>query len=158
MRIDREQSLAVIHVALDEGVTFFDTADVYSGGTSEERLAEALGPRRDEVVLATKFGWYEGAAATTARAAFEGSLRRLRTDHVDVLYCHRPDPTVPLEETLGFMGELVAAGQVRGIRVLQRDRGRRGGVGVDRRPPRGCAGRRASRTSTTWCSASPSRT
>lgn len=115
MRIDHDRSLEVIHAALDEGVTFFDTADVYSGGTSEEWLAEAIGSRRDEVVIATKFGWYEGAAPSAARVAFEGSLQRLRTDHVDVLYCHRPDPTVPLEETLGFMGELVAAGKVREI-------------------------------------------
>ena len=115
MRIDRDRSRAVIHAALDEGVTFFDTADVYSGGTSEEWLAEAIGSRRSEVVIATKFGWYDGAARSTAQVAFEGSLRRLRTDHVDVLYCHRPDPTVPLEETLGFMGGLVAAGKVREI-------------------------------------------
>jgi aryl-alcohol dehydrogenase-like predicted oxidoreductase len=92
MRIDHEQSLAVIRAAFDEGVTFFDTADVYSAGTSEEWLAEALAPVRDEVVIATKFGWYEGAAATSATAAVEGSLRRLRTDCVDLLYCHRPDP------------------------------------------------------------------
>jgi aryl-alcohol dehydrogenase-like predicted oxidoreductase len=115
MRIDHDQSLAVMRAALDEGVTFFDTADVYSSGTSEEWLAEAIGSRRGEVVIATKFGWYEGAAPNTARVAFEGSLRRLRTDYVDVLYCHRPDPTVPPAETVGFMGELVAAGKVREI-------------------------------------------
>ena len=115
MRIDHEQSLAVMRAALDAGVTFFDTADVYSGGKSEEWIAEALGSHRDEVVIATKFGWYEGAAAAPARSAFEGSLRRLRTDYVDLLYCHRPDPNIPLAETLGFMGELVAAGKVREI-------------------------------------------
>jgi aryl-alcohol dehydrogenase-like predicted oxidoreductase len=115
MRIDHEQSLAVIRAAFDEGVTFFDTADVYSAGTSEEWLAEALASVRDEVVIATKFGWYEGAAAMSATAAVEGSLRRLRTDCVDLLYCHRPDPNVPLAETLGAMDELVTAGKVREV-------------------------------------------
>jgi aryl-alcohol dehydrogenase-like predicted oxidoreductase len=115
MRIDHDQSVAVIRAAFDEGVTFYDTADVYSAGKSEEWLADALSSVRDEVVIATKFGWYEGAAATTAATAVEGSLRRLRTDHVDLLYCHRPDPNVPLAETLGAMDDLVTAGKVREV-------------------------------------------
>ena len=115
MRIDHDQSLAVIRAAFDEGVTFFDTADVYSAGTSEEWLAEALESVRDEVVIATKFGWYEGAAAASASATIEGSLRRLRTDCIDLLYCHRPDPNVPLAETLGALDELVTAGKVREV-------------------------------------------
>jgi aryl-alcohol dehydrogenase-like predicted oxidoreductase len=105
----------VIRAAFDEGVTFFDTADVYSAGTSEEWLAEALAPVREDIVIATKFGWYEGAAAVTATVAVEGSLRRLRTDCIDLLYCHRPDPNVPLAETLGAMDELVRAGKVREV-------------------------------------------
>jgi aryl-alcohol dehydrogenase-like predicted oxidoreductase len=115
MRIDHDQSIAVIRAAFDEGVTFFDTADVYSAGTSEEWLAEALSSVRDQVVIATKFGWYEGAAPASAKKAVEGSLRRLRTDCIDVLYCHRPDPDVPLAETLGAMDEFVTAGKVREV-------------------------------------------
>jgi aryl-alcohol dehydrogenase-like predicted oxidoreductase len=115
MRIDHDQSLAVIRAAFDEGVTFFDTADVYSAGTSELWLAEGLASVRDEVVIATKFGWFEGAAAALILTAVEGSLRRLRTDCIDLLYCHRPDPNVPLAETLGVMDELVTAGKVREV-------------------------------------------
>ena len=115
MRIGHAASLEVIRAAYDAGVTFFDTADVYSGGKSEAWLAEALGAARNDVVFGTKFGWYEGAAPASARVAIEGSLRRLDVECVGVLYCHRPDPNVPLAETIGAMGELVAEGKVREI-------------------------------------------
>jgi aryl-alcohol dehydrogenase-like predicted oxidoreductase len=115
MRIGRDESLEVIAAALDAGITLFDTADVYAGGRCEEILGEALAEVRDEVVIATKFGWTAAPDRASVSAAVEGSLRRLRTDHVDVLYCHRPQEGVPLAETLGAMGELVAAGKVREI-------------------------------------------
>jgi len=115
MRIGHAASLEVIRAAYDEGVTFYDTADVYSGGKSEAWLAEALGAARHDVVFATKFGWYEGASPAAARVAVEGSLRRLEVECVGVLYCHRPDPDVPIDETIGVMGELVAEGKVREI-------------------------------------------
>ena len=115
MRTDHDQSMAVIHAALDEGVTMFDTGDAYGGGCAEEWLAEAIGTRRDGVVLATKFGWLRDADRTSVLDAVEGSLRRLGTDHIDLLYCHRPHPETPLAETIGAMGELVAAGKVREI-------------------------------------------
>lgn len=115
MRIGREESLEVIAAALDAGITLFDTADVYAGGRCEEILGEALASVRDQVVIATKFGWTAAPDKASVAAAVEGSLRRLRTDHVDVLYCHRPQAGVPLDETVGAMGELVAAGKVREI-------------------------------------------
>lgn len=115
MRIGHAASIDVIRAAYDEGVTFYDTADVYSGGKSEAWLAEALGAARHDVVFGTKFGWYEGASPASARDAIEGSLRRLQVECVGILYCHRPDPNVPLAETIGAMGELVTEGKVREI-------------------------------------------
>jgi aryl-alcohol dehydrogenase-like predicted oxidoreductase len=120
-RIDVEATRRVVDAALDAGVTFFDTADVY--GESETFLGEVLAGRRDQVVLATKFGlplrgalgddrdargsrWY-------VRRAVERSLRRLRTDHVDLYQMHRPDPLTPVEETLAALTELVREGKVR---------------------------------------------
>jgi hypothetical protein len=98
-------------------VTFFDTAEVYGPFTSEEIVGEALAPVRDRVVMATKIGFAFEGNRTTGRnsrpehihRAVDGSLRRLRTDHIDLLYLHRVDPAVPLEETFGALGELVAA-------------------------------------------------
>ncbi|MEP6759919.1 MAG: aldo/keto reductase [Sporichthyaceae bacterium] len=124
-RIDRSASRAVIDAALDEGVTLFDTADMYGdGGGSEELLGEFLGSRRDQVVLATKFGHQDadmgygaGAGAKGGRAyirrAVVESLRRLRTDHIDLYQLHTPDPVTPIAETLAALHELVIEGKVR---------------------------------------------
>jgi aryl-alcohol dehydrogenase-like predicted oxidoreductase len=118
MRIGRTESEAVVGAALDAGVTLFDTADIYGGTKSEEYLGAALGSRRDEIVLATKFGApYEGhpggAAPAYIRQALEDSLRRLGTDHVDLYQLHVPDKNTPIADTLGTLAELVAEGKVR---------------------------------------------
>jgi aryl-alcohol dehydrogenase-like predicted oxidoreductase len=118
---DEAESLATIHRALELGVTFLDTAEVYGPFANEELLGRALAGRRDRVVLATKFGWrIEGGRSVGldsrpahVREAVEGSLRRLRTDRIDLLYQHRVDPAVPIEETVGAMAELVREGKVR---------------------------------------------
>ncbi|HKY61165.1 MAG TPA: aldo/keto reductase [Gemmatimonadota bacterium] len=119
-RLDAEASAAVVRSALDAGVTLFDTADTYGGGRSEEFLGEALGARRDEVVIATKFGspmegQGRGARPEYVRKAAAASLRRLSTDRIDLYQIHTPDPSVPIEETLGALDELVRAGKVREI-------------------------------------------
>ena len=121
-RTDEHASRAVIDAALDAGITFFDTADVYGNrGGSEEIIGRALAGRRDQVVLATKFGHDlgDGEAARGARPyirkAIEASLRRLRTDRVDLYQYHRPDGVTPLEETLEALHELVQEGTVRAI-------------------------------------------
>lgn len=118
-RIDDEATDRVVRAALDAGITLFDTAEVYGGGgTSEELLGRALGSRRDEVAIATKFGMEipdrvpGGASPERVRDAVEGSLRRLGTDRIDLYQLHRPDPDVPIAETLGALDELVAAGKV----------------------------------------------
>jgi aryl-alcohol dehydrogenase-like predicted oxidoreductase len=121
-RSDEAASRAVIDAALDAGVTFFDTADVYGNrGGSEEIIGRALEGRRDQVVLATKFGHDLGDGETRRgsreyiRTAIEASLRRLRTDRIDLYQYHRPDGVTPLEETLGALHELVEEGKVRAI-------------------------------------------
>ena len=119
-RIDEGASRAVIDAALDAGVTFFDTADVYGNkGGSEEIIGRALAGRRDRVVLGTKFGHGDGEAARGARPyirkAVEASLRRLQTDWIDLYQYHRPDGVTPVEETLGALDELVQEGTVRAI-------------------------------------------
>ena len=121
-RTDEEASRAVIDAALDAGVTFFDTADVYGNrGGSEEIIGRALEGRRDRVVLATKFGHDLGDGETARgarpyiRKAVEASLRRLRTDRIDLYQYHRPDGVTPLEETLEALHELVQEGTVRAI-------------------------------------------
>jgi len=121
-RIDETASRAVIDAALDAGITFFDTADVYgNGGGSEEIIGRALEGRRDRVVLATKFGHDLGTGETARatrgyiRKAVEASLRRLRTDRIDLYQYHRPDGVTPLEETLEALHELVQEGTVRAI-------------------------------------------
>lgn len=124
-RIDLAQTTAVVDAAFEHGVTFFDTADVYGNGQSEELLGAALGGRRDEVVIATKFGMdMEGVngddggrrgTTTYVRTAVEASLRRLGTDHIDLYQLHTPDPSTPIEETLGAMDDLVTEGLVRAI-------------------------------------------
>ncbi|HEX4746444.1 MAG TPA: aldo/keto reductase [Gaiellaceae bacterium] len=118
-RIDLAATRAVVDAALEVGVTFFDTAEVYgNGGDSERFLGEILDGRRDEVVLATKFGWGQESgdgSATNVRRAIEGSLERLRTDHVDLYYLHKPDPSTPIAETLTALDELVREGKVRAV-------------------------------------------
>jgi aryl-alcohol dehydrogenase-like predicted oxidoreductase len=119
---DDAQSEAVIHRALDLGCTFLDTADMYGPFTNEVLVGKAIASRRDEVVLATKFGNQRGEDGTFiginghpdyVRQACDASLARLGVDHIDLYYQHRVDVTVPIEETVGAMAELVAAGKVR---------------------------------------------
>ena len=124
MKLDLEQSREVVHAALDAGITLFDTADSY--GTSEERLGQLLEGRRDDVVVATKFGsdvrnrgldngedWGARGSRRYIRRAVEASLRRLRTDWIDLYQLHRPDPATPIEETLSALTDLVREGKVR---------------------------------------------
>ncbi len=116
-RIDEAATREAVHAALDAGVSFFDTADIYGEGTSEEFLGRALGPRRGEVVLATKFGMKmddsrQGAHPDYIRRAVEDSLRRLGTDRIDLYQLHAPDPATPLEETVAVLDQLVTAGKV----------------------------------------------
>jgi aryl-alcohol dehydrogenase-like predicted oxidoreductase len=127
---DEKESIATIHRAIDLGCTFFDTAEVYGPYINEELLGKALSQlkgAREKVTIATKFGFRIASAQpmhsaplsgldsspANIRRAVEGSLKRLRTDHIDLLYQHRVDPTVPIEEVVGTMGDLVRAGKVR---------------------------------------------
>ena len=124
MKLDEADSRAVVHAALDAGITLFDTADSY--GASEERLGVLLDGRRDDIVLATKFGsdvrprgldngadWGARGSRRYVVRAVEASLRRLRTDWIDLYQLHRPDPLTPIEETLAALDDLVRAGKVR---------------------------------------------
>ncbi len=118
---DDAQSIATLRHALDLGVTFLDTSDFYGAGHNEELIGRAIAGRRDEVVLATKFGFANRLGEPTrirgdaayVRQACEASLRRLGVDHIDLYYLHRVDPQVPIEETVGAMAELVRVGKVR---------------------------------------------
>ncbi|MEV8096477.1 aldo/keto reductase [Kitasatospora sp. NPDC085879] len=119
---DEAQSVRTLHRALELGVTLVDTAEIYGPYTNEELVGRALKGRRDQVVLATKFGlvshagrgpWNLDSSPANIRSAVEGSLKRLGTDHIDLYYQHRVDPNTPIEETAGAVGELVAAGKVR---------------------------------------------
>lgn len=114
-RTDEATSREVIHAALDAGITHFDTANSYADGRSEEILGRTLADRRDEVVIATKFGSREGAAPEQVRESCEASLRRLDTDRIDLYYLHKPDPETPIADTLGALDELVQEGKVREI-------------------------------------------
>src|SRR5918994_4268920 len=118
---DEGEAIATIHRALDLGVTFLDTADMYGPFTNEELVGRAIAGRRDEVQLATKFANVRGEAgeflgirgdAAYVREACEASLRRLGVDHIDLYYQHRVDKEVPIEETVGAMAELVGQGKV----------------------------------------------
>ena len=131
---DEAESIATIHRALELGVTLLDTADMYGPFTNEELVGRAIDGRRDEVVLATKCGLVVEDAAEYVlrrdgrpehvREAIDGSLRRLRTDFIDLYQLHRVDPEVPLEETWGAMAELVARGQGRRDRHVRGERRR----------------------------------
>jgi aryl-alcohol dehydrogenase-like predicted oxidoreductase len=119
---DDAESIRTIHRALDLGVTLVDTAEIYGPYTNEELVGRAIKGRRDQVVVATKFGMVSHAGSgpgnldssrANIRTAVEGSLRRLGTDHIDLYYQHRVDPNTPIEDTVGAMAELVAEGKVR---------------------------------------------
>lgn len=129
---DDEESVATIHRALELGCDFFDSAQLYGPYTNEELLGRALHGRRDEAVVATKFGFeFDDSSGRRApnsrpdniRRTFEASLRRLGMDHVDVLYQHRVDPDVPIEDVAGTVGELVAEGKVRYFGLSEADAG-----------------------------------
>ncbi len=120
--MDDEQSVATIHRALDLGVTLIDTAEIYGPFVNEELVGRAIKDRRDEVVLATKYGMVShsgggpgnlDSSPANVRTAVEGSLKRLGTDHIDLLYQHRVDPNTPIEDTIGAAAELVSEGKVR---------------------------------------------
>lgn len=119
--VDKSQGIDLIRSAVDEGVTFFDTAEIYGPFANEELVGEALAPVRDKVVIATKFGWkIEGGKSVGLNSRPEhikevadASLKRLRTDHIDLLYQHRVDPDVQIEDVAGAVKDLIAAGKVR---------------------------------------------
>ena len=121
---DRAQMIDLLRKAVDRGIDFFDTAEVYGPWTNEEMVGEAFAGMRDKVKIATKFGWdidqetgeHRGGVNSRPaqiRSAVEGSLRRLRTDHIDLYYQHRVDPDVPMEDVAGTVKELIAEGKVR---------------------------------------------
>jgi aryl-alcohol dehydrogenase-like predicted oxidoreductase len=119
-RLDAEATSRVLYAALDAGINFLDTADIYGGTKSEEYMGQALQGQRDRYVLATKFGMEvdpqrKGARPDYIRQAVEDSLRRLQTDRIDLYQLHRPDPDVPITDTLGALNELVQVGKVREI-------------------------------------------
>jgi aryl-alcohol dehydrogenase-like predicted oxidoreductase len=119
-RLDADATKNVVDAAIDAGINFFDTADIYGKGLSEEYLGRALGSRRSEIVLATKFGMKmddqrKGAKPDYLRQALEDSLRRLGTDYVDLYQLHTPDADVPIADTLGALTDLVKEGKVREI-------------------------------------------
>jgi len=128
----RKDMIALLRAAVDRGVTFFDTAEVYGPFTNEELVGEALAPVRDRVILATKFGMRLGTSAMDSRPehireVVEASLRRLRTDRIDLLYQHRVDPDVPIEDVAGTVKELIRAGKVKhfgmseaGVKTIRR--------------------------------------
>ena len=134
---DRRDAVALIRAAVERGVTFFDTAQAYGPFTNEEVVGEALAPTRDQVVIATKFGFDIGAdgkltgalnsRSESIRRTTEDSLRRLRTEYIDLLYQHRVDPSVPIEDVAGTVKELISEGKVRhfglseaGVRTIRR--------------------------------------
>src|SRR3954468_4404867 len=120
MRIDEDATREVVAAALDHGITFFDTADIYGRGRSEEFLGHALGARRDDVIIATKVAgpmgegpYKSGASRRYVIAECEASLRRMGTDYIDLYYVHFPDVNTPIEETLDTFNDLVRSGKVR---------------------------------------------
>src|SRR3954468_24658567 len=122
MRIDQKATQGVVDAALDAGITFFDTADIYGGTKSEEFLGKALGKRRGDIVHATKFGMRigdddrrKGGSRRWIMRAVEDSLTRLKTDWIDLYQFHQPDPDTPIDETLRALDDLVSQGKVRYI-------------------------------------------
>ena len=135
---DKQQMISLLRTAVDRGITFFDTAEVYGPFTNEELLGEALSPVRDKVVIATKFGFnlnpdgspgWQGLNSSPEhiKVAVEGSLKRLKTDVIDLLYQHRVDPAVPIEDVAGAVKELIQAGKVKHFGLSE------AGVGTIRR-------------------------
>ena len=135
--IDKQQGISLIRAAVERGVTFFDTAEVYGPWTNEELVGEALAPMRDKVVIATKFGWKIDADGKNTgsldsrperiKNVADASLKRLRTDIIDLFYQHRVDPEVPIEDVAGAVKELIQAGKVRhfglseaGVKTIRR--------------------------------------
>lgn len=121
-RLDLERTRAVVEAALAEGITFFDTADIYGDGDSERFLGEILAGQRERVVLATKFGFGGGGPSSAGsrefiRQSLDASLDRLRTDYIDLYYYHRPDGVTPMRDTVAAMHELVDEGRVRAIAI-----------------------------------------
>lgn len=117
---DKKEAISLLHAAVDKGITFFDTAEVYGPFTNEELLGEAFAPMRDKLVIATKFGFLDGNATNapdsrpeSIRKALEGSLKRLKTDYIDLYYQHRVDPTVPMEDVAGTVKDLIQEGKVK---------------------------------------------
>ncbi|KAA3438700.1 aldo/keto reductase [Rufibacter hautae] len=117
---DKQEAINLIHAAYEQGLTFFDTAEVYGPFTNEELLGEALAPLREKVVIATKFGFLDGNAGNpvdsrpeSIRKALEGSLKRLKTEYVDLYYQHRVDLNVPMEDVAGTVKELIQEGKVK---------------------------------------------
>jgi pyridoxine 4-dehydrogenase len=117
---EKADGIALLRAAVERGVTFFDTAEVYGPFTNEELLGDALAPVRDQVVIATKFGFKNGQSADgvdsrpeTIRAVAEASLKRLKTDRIDLFYQHRVDPAVPIEDVAGTVKDLIAEGKVK---------------------------------------------
>ncbi|HEY0067673.1 MAG TPA: aldo/keto reductase [Flavisolibacter sp.] len=116
-----EESIATLHLALELGINFWDTADIYANGRNEELISKVLAPNREKVFIATKFGFTQNADGTTSfdgssrhmKKAVEASLKRLNIDTIDLYYAHRIDPNVPVEEMVGAMAELVKEGKVR---------------------------------------------
>ena len=122
--LDDSESIRTIHRAIELGVTLIDTAEIYGPFTNEELVGRAIKGKRDQVVLATKFGlvshagegpWHVDSSPANIRAAVEGSLNRLGTDHIDLYYQHRVDPSTPIEDTVGALAELVTEGKIRHI-------------------------------------------
>jgi len=118
--VDKKQWIALIRAAVERGVTFFDTAEAYGPSTNEELVGEALAPFRNKVVIATKFGFKNGDSTAgldsrpeRIREVAEASLKRLRTDHIDLFYQHRVDPNVPIEEVASTVKDLIREGRVR---------------------------------------------
>src|ERR1700727_1525174 len=118
--VDDAESIRTIHRAIELGVTLIDTAEIYGPFTNEELVGKALKGKRDQVLLATKFGfvshagegpWHIDSSPANVRAAVEGSLKRLDTDHIDLYYQHRVDPNTPIEDTVGALADLVSEGK-----------------------------------------------
>lgn len=118
--VNKQEAVKLIRVAYEEGVTFFDTAECYGPFTNEELLGEALSPFREKVIIATKFGFQDGdskkgldSSPARIRAVAEASMKRLKTDYIDLFYQHRVDPNIPIEEVAGTIGDLINEGKVR---------------------------------------------
>jgi aryl-alcohol dehydrogenase-like predicted oxidoreductase len=139
---DTKDAIKLLHAAVERGVTFFDTAEAYRPFKNEELLGEALAPFRDQVVIATKFGFEDGETAKgmnsqpkSIRKVAEAALKRLKTDHIDLFYQHRVDPNVPIEDVAGTVKDLIQEGKVKhfglseaGIQTIRKAHANLGGI------------------------------